>query len=518
MEEPGDDNQPPKKGLVIITLPPPENPSLGKTITFYPFHPQIHRNPQIPQTHQPQNAPQTYNLRFSFQSFRLGTKYRVLGLLGIVLFASMLLLYSFYDEGLRELMDDEEENGRETFVLPLYPKLRGSEVGLKGDVELKLGRFVGDEVYGVSKVGSASIGIDSSASVLPVRGNVYPEGLYFTSLLVGNPPRPYFLDMDTGSDLTWIQCDAPCTSCAKGPHQLYKPSRSKIVSPKDLLCTEIQRNLKTTYCDSCHQCDYQIEYADHSSSIGVLAKDKLTLLVSNGSLAKLDTVFGCAYDQQGSLLNSLVKTDGILGLSKSKVSLPSQLASQGIINNVFGHCLSTYASGGGYMFLGDELVPDESMAWVPMLMTRLTNSYTAEIVSVSYKSRQMRIDGPDGMHRWVLFDSGSSYTYFPQEAYSDLLVLLEDVSVGGLTREASDPTLPLCWRADFPKTGNICLGILDGSEVLSGSCIILGDISMRGHLIVYDNMKERIGWVKSDCVPPTRFKQLPPVSATELSV
>lgn len=39
--------------------------------------------------------------------------------------------------------------------------------------------------------------------------------LYYTQILVGNPPRPYHLDMDTGSDLTWIQCDAPCTSCAK---------------------------------------------------------------------------------------------------------------------------------------------------------------------------------------------------------------------------------------------------------------------------------------------------------------
>lgn len=34
-------------------------------------------------------------------------------------------------------------------------------------------------------------------------------------MIVGNPPRPYYLDMDTGSDLTWIQCDAPCSSCAK---------------------------------------------------------------------------------------------------------------------------------------------------------------------------------------------------------------------------------------------------------------------------------------------------------------
>lgn len=75
----------------------------------------------------------------------------------------------------------------------------------------------------------------------------------------------------------------------------------------------------------------------------------------------------CAYDQQGLLLKTLVKTDGILGLSRAKVSLPSQLASQGIINNVIGHCLTTDLGGGGYMFLGDDFVPRWGMAWVPML-------------------------------------------------------------------------------------------------------------------------------------------------------
>lgn len=32
---------------------------------------------------------------------------------------------------------------------------------------------------------------------------------------MGSPARLYFLDIDTGSDLAWVQCDAPCTSCAK---------------------------------------------------------------------------------------------------------------------------------------------------------------------------------------------------------------------------------------------------------------------------------------------------------------
>ena len=73
-------------------------------------------------------------------------------------------------------------------------------------------------------------------------------------------------------------------------------------------------------------------------------------------IVKLVFVFRCGYDQQGLLLNSLVKTDGILGLSRAKVSLPSQLASKGIIKNVVGHCLTANADGGGYMFLGDDYV------------------------------------------------------------------------------------------------------------------------------------------------------------------
>jgi hypothetical protein len=38
---------------------------------------------------------------------------------------------------------------------------------------------------------------------------------YYTSINIGNPARPYFLDVDTGTDLTWIQCDTPCTNCTK---------------------------------------------------------------------------------------------------------------------------------------------------------------------------------------------------------------------------------------------------------------------------------------------------------------
>ena len=54
-------------------------------------------------------------------------------------------------------------------------------------------------------------------------GNMSCLLIYYFTLTVGSitdsslleiHPGPYFLDVDTGSDLTWIQCDASCTNCA----------------------------------------------------------------------------------------------------------------------------------------------------------------------------------------------------------------------------------------------------------------------------------------------------------------
>uniref|UniRef100_A0A453K7J1 Peptidase A1 domain-containing protein n=1 Tax=Aegilops tauschii subsp. strangulata TaxID=200361 RepID=A0A453K7J1_AEGTS len=56
---------------------------------------------------------------------------------------------------------------------------------------------------------------EASSAVFQLYGNVYPHGLYYVAMSIGNPAKPYFLDVDTGSDLTWLQCDAPCVSCSK---------------------------------------------------------------------------------------------------------------------------------------------------------------------------------------------------------------------------------------------------------------------------------------------------------------
>ncbi|XWS48311.1 hypothetical protein CRYUN_Cryun13aG0064600 [Craigia yunnanensis] len=480
-------------GVVIITLPPSDDPSLGKTITTFTLtndvFPQSHLTQQreqeqvqnLPTTHvltSPPPSPQNPQLGFSFSRPFFDNPRMLLGFLGISLFALLLYCSAFSNTfvELRNSNNDDDEKP-ESFIFPLYHKLGA-------DSELKLGRFVDvDKDNLVASINSGAMGtqminklvaanaavIDSSGTILPVRGNVYPDGLYFTYMLVGNPQRPYFLDIDTGSDLTWIQCDAPCSSCAKGANPLYKPTRVNIVASKDSMCTEVQKNQKPQNCETCQQCDYEIEYADRSSSLGVLARDKLHLVTANGSITNLDVVFG--------------------------------------------------------------------------------EFYHTQLVKINYGSSSLSLGGQYSNIGRVVFDSGSSYTYFTKQAYAELVASLSEVSKLGFIQYASDPTLPICWQAPFPirsimdvkqffKTltlqfgskwwiiskkfhippegyliisnkGNVCLGILDGSNVHDGSTFLLGDISLRGQLVIYDNAKLKIGWTQSDCAKPRRFKSLP---------
>ncbi|RWR79591.1 aspartyl protease APCB1 isoform X2 [Cinnamomum micranthum f. kanehirae] len=549
-------------GFFIITLPPEDNPSKGKTITAFAISDPPSNTPssvqeqlqyeeeQIHQQLQHTQSPTSESLHPNTTTSSFNTIFsrpiRLLSLLGASLLV-ILLLQSLLSETHFELTQDNPDESKQevtSLLFDLYPKW---STGYLSDVDVKLGKFVRRFHSGIDRIkrrrkSSASI---NSTAVAPVGGSVYPDGLYYVSVNVGNPPRPYFLDMDTGSDLTWIQCDAPCTSCAKGPHPFYKPTKANIVALEDSLCSEVQKNQKRGYCESCEQCDYEIEYADHSSSMGVLARDKIALKFANGTWVPSSFVFGCAYDQQGQLLISPAKVDGVLGLSNAKVSLPSQLASQGVISNVVGHCISSSVNGGGYMFLGDAYIPRWGMTWVPMLNSPM-NFYRTEAIKLSYGGQQLSLGRPSNNVGQVVFDSGSSYTYLTKEAYAGLIYSLERVPLERQIQEAFDQTLPVCWRANLPvrsvkdvkkffkpltfyfgrrwwirsmtllippegyliisNEGNVCLGILDGSEVHDGSINIIGDISMRGQLIVYDNVNQKIGWIESDCMKPWSSK------------
>ncbi|XP_020220699.1 aspartic proteinase Asp1 [Cajanus cajan] len=375
----------------------------------------------------------------------------------------------------------------------------------------------------------------SSSVVLPVHGNVYPVGFYNVTLNIGQPPRPYFLDIDTGSDLTWLQCDAPCARCSQTPHPLYRPSND-LVPCRHALCASLHHT-DNYNCEDPHQCDYEVEYADHYSSLGVLVHDVYTLNFTNGAQLKVRMALGCGYDQIFPD-PSHHPLDGMLGLGRGRTSLTSQLNSQGLVRNVIGHCLS--AQGGGYIFFGD--VYDSSrLTWTPMSSRDYKHYSTAGAAELLFGGKKAGVGS-----LFAVFDTGSSYTYFNSNAYQALISWLRKDLVGKPLKEAHvDQTLPLCWQGKRPfrsvyevrkyfkpitlgftsngrnkapfeippeaylivsNMGNVCLGILNGSEVGMGDMNLIGDISMLNKVMVFDNDKQLIGWTYADCdrVPKSR--------------
>ncbi|XP_018435974.1 aspartic proteinase Asp1-like [Raphanus sativus] len=137
-----------------------------------------------------------------------------------------------------------------------------------------------------------------------------------------------------------------------------------------------------------------------------------------------------------------------------------------------------------------------------------------------------------------IFDSGSSYTYFNSEAYPAILDLIrKDLKGKPLKDTKEDKSLPVCWKDKKPsktvhdvkkyfktitlrfgsrkkgqlfqiqpesyliitEKGNVCLGILNGTEIGLQNYNIIGDISFQGIMVIYDNEKQMIGWIPSDC-------------------
>ncbi|XP_042472903.1 aspartic proteinase Asp1-like isoform X1 [Zingiber officinale] len=367
----------------------------------------------------------------------------------------------------------------------------------------------------------------TSSAVFRIYGNVYPLGLYYVEMHIGKPPKPYFLDVDTGSDLTWLQCDAPCVRCSKGPHPWYRPNKKKLVNCKDPLCVALHSGVVQD--QNCEQCDYEIQYEDRGSSLGVLIADSFAVRLTNSTVARPTLAFGCGYDQQVPNQDASASTDGILGLGTGKVSILSQLSDQGVTKNVVGHCLG--GKGGGYLFFGDDLVPTSRMTWSPMSRIGSKNYYSPGPANLYWDNQYLGVKQTE-----VVLDTGSTFTYFGHQSYQAFLSAVKsDLSEKPLKEEA-DPSLPVCWKGQKPfksvsdvkkyfktltfnfvngkrallemlpqnyliitKYGNACLGILNGTEVGLGNLNVIGDISLLDHMVVYDNEKQHIGWVRAAC-------------------
>ncbi|XP_024988421.1 aspartic proteinase Asp1-like isoform X2 [Cynara cardunculus var. scolymus] len=296
---------------------------------------------------------------------------------------------------------------------------------------------------------STSIDRSTSSVVLPVTGNVYPRGYYHVTVNIGNPPKPYWLDIDTGSDLTWLQCDAPCTQCTPAPHKLYKPDKD-LVTCMDPLCASVHWPEQHDCGSPKEQCDYEVVYADNGSSVGVLVTDSFPLQFINGSIANPRLAFGKHYSLGTAELNFGGKASGVKGL----------------------HIV--FDSGSTYTYLTAQAYK----ALVSMIIKDM-------------KGKQVYIANEDKSLP-VCWKGSKPFKYIHD--VKNLFKPLK-LSFAKNVEFQLDPEAYLI----ISKHGNACLGILNGSEVGLESINIIGDVSLQDKIIIYDNEKQRIGWAPANC-------------------
>ncbi|WMV26315.1 hypothetical protein MTR67_019700 [Solanum verrucosum] len=207
---------------------------------------------------------------------------------------------------------------------------------------------------------------------LPIGGTGHPNsvGLYFAEIGIGTPPNNYFVQVDTGSDIMWVNCIA----CQRCPKRGYRNIELTLYNPRDSLTGKLvvcgQSFCKDFYkcsglgCSGNSSCMYDQAYGDGSSTRGYFVEDVVQYNKVSGDLQTKSgngsVIFGCGYSQSADLISSDETFDGILGFGKSNSSILSQLASSGKVKKMFAHCLDG-VNGGGIFAIGNVVQPEVNM-------------------------------------------------------------------------------------------------------------------------------------------------------------
>ncbi|CAM6129133.1 unnamed protein product [Calypogeia fissa] len=370
-------------------------------------------------------------------------------------------------------------------------------------------------------------------------GVPFGSGEYFMDFYVGTPPRHFSVIIDTGSDLTWVQCD-PCELCYHQDGPVFQPNMSSTY--QGLTCNAESCKSGGGYGDDPNRCQattkepglcrYFYYYGDLSNTTGDFALETVTFPVSKGDPLQIEQIlFGCGHSNIGLFQGA----GGLLGLGQGPISFVSQIGK--LFGDKFSYCLvdrddPSYI-GSPLIFGEDEIykVLQPRFQWTPFLKnTPVDTFYYVNITAVSVGGERLKIpetawqvdmDGYGG----TIIDSGTTLSYFRQEAYDAIKQAFVDrISYPVVT---TVPVLSLCYNVsgvqstDFPSLSIIfkgdavmdlpfknyfirpdpaenvyCLALLGMPQK---SLNILGNFLSQNFHIVFDRGNVRLGFAPVDC-------------------
>ncbi|KAI3697051.1 hypothetical protein L6452_29771 [Arctium lappa] len=381
----------------------------------------------------------------------------------------------------------------------------------------------------------------ASGVTLPLGGIGRPGpdavGLYYAKIGIGTPPREYYVQVDTGCDIMWVNC-IDCRDCPKkGYHgmdlTLYDPELSitgRSVTCDEEFCTEINGGT-VTGCKTNASCLFTEIYGDGSESTGSFVKDVIQYDSVSGDLeTKLATgsvVFGCSSNQTGNLGSSEDAFDGILGFGKSNASVISQLASSGKVKKMFAHCLDG-DNGGGIFAIGHVVQPKVNSTH--LIQDANEPHYAVNVTGIEVGTEYLNYStDPYGRRekKRAIIDSGTTLAYLPEVIYKPLLEkivegqsdmrlsILDDQYTCFKPSESIDDGFPAVtfyfenslslnvYPHDylFPFEDFLCFGWQNNGVDSIGSrdTIVLGDLVLSNKLVLYDLENQTIGWTEYNC-------------------
>ncbi|KAM7279900.1 hypothetical protein ACFE04_007034 [Oxalis oulophora] len=270
-----------------------------------------------------------------------------------------------------------------------------------------------------------------SAIDLEIGGNGIPSetGLYFAKIGLGTPSKDYYVQVDSGSDILWVNC-AECTRCPT-KSDLNGSSTSKIVTCDHDFCTSTYDG-KLPNCKPDLLCQYNVVYGDGSSTAGYFVEDLIQLDQVTGNLKTGSTdgrvIFGCGAKQSGELSSSSEALDGLIGFGQANSSMLSQLASAGKFKKIFSHCLDTH-EGGGIFTIGE--VESPKVKTTPLfcesnnlLLYDPRPHYNVIMKGVEVGGSLLDIPSDIfkvGDQKGTIIDSGTTLAYLPQVVYQSVM-------------------------------------------------------------------------------------------------
>ncbi|ESW11711.1 hypothetical protein PHAVU_008G053400 [Phaseolus vulgaris] len=385
-----------------------------------------------------------------------------------------------------------------------------------------------------------------SAVDVPLGGNgrANSNGLYYTKIGIGSPVKDFYVQVDTGSDILWVNC-VGCTTCPKKSGlgmdlTLYDPEASKsstMIGCDNDFCTSTYDG-PISGCTKDMSCPYSITYGDGSTTSGSYVKDYLTFDRASGDLKTVPenstVIFGCGARQSGTLSSGSDESlDGIIGLGQANSSVLSQLAAAGKVKRVFSHCLDSF-TGGGIFAIGEVVEPKfNKTSLVPKMAHYNVILKDLEVGGETVQLPTDIFDFTTG--RGTIIDSGTTLAYLPPTVYEQLLEKVLAPQSGMKLYLVEDQFT--CFRFDdnidkgFPtvkftfeegltltayphdylflfKENMWCVGwqksmaqTKDGHDI-----ILLGDLVLSNKLVVYDLENMTIGWAEYNCSSSIKVK------------